>query len=528
MDRKLDKRLERLAASGTTGLLRGGRKGVEKESLRVTPEGYISPLPHPRGLGSAMTNRYITTDFSEALIEFVTPAFPALWETIQFLCDVHQFAFRQIGDELLWATSMPCRVGDEESIPLAEYGPSNVGRMKKVYRRGLGYRYGRVMQTIAGVHFNYSLPEHFWREYQDHEGDGGPADAFRSAHYFGLLRNFRREGWLLLYLFGASPAMCKSFLADDYPTIPEFDAETLFEPYATSLRMSDFGYSNRTQAKLNISLNDLASYVADLDAAISTPEPAYERIGLLVDGVHRQLNTNILQIENEYYSPIRPKRTARSGERPTAALLRGGVEYVEVRALDLNPFDPVGVNQNELRFVECFLIYCLLKDSPALDEAVLAEAGANQTATAHSGRDPGLFLKRDGRAVLLADWAGDILADMAPVAEILDRGLDGTPYGDTLARQRELVDDPDRTPSARLLGELMDSGASFFEFALETARSHKDYFRTLQPVNERRQAEFEEEARRSRERQREVEASETISFEEHVARYYASAGGQGA
>ena len=212
-------------------------------------------------------------------------------------------------------------------------------------------------------------------------------------------------------------------------------------------------------------------------------------------------------------------------EACSAALLRGGVEYVEVRALDLNPFDPVGVNQNELRFVECFLIYCLLKDSPPLGEAALAEAGANQTATAHSGRDPGLFLQRDGRAVLLADWAGGILADMAPVAEILDRGLDGAPYGDTLTRQRELVDDPDQTPSARLLGELMQSGASFFEFALEAARSHKDYFRTLQPVNERRQAEFGEEVRRSRERQREVEAAETISFEEHVARYYASAGG---
>ncbi|MEJ2602132.1 MAG: glutamate--cysteine ligase [Gammaproteobacteria bacterium] len=524
MHRKLEQRLERLAGSARADLLCGGRKGVEKESLRVTADGHVSRLAHPHGLGSALTNRYITTDFSEALVEFVTPAFPALWETLQFLCDLHQFAYRQLDDELLWVTSMPCRVGDDESIPLAEYGPSNVGQMKKVYRRGLGYRYGRVMQTIAGVHFNYSLPEHFWGEYREQEGYRGKLRDFRSAQYFGLLRNFRREGWLLLYLFGASPAMCKSFLGQDRPSIPEFDPETLFEPYATSLRMSDFGYSNRTQSKLNIALNDLQSYVRDLDEAINTPEPSYERIGTLVDGVRRQLNSNILQIENEYYSPIRPKRTARSGERPTAALLRGGVEYVEVRALDLNPFDPVGVNQNELRFTECFLIYCLLDDSPPFDDAAIAEAKANHTRTAHSGRDPGLFLQRAGEPVLLADWARRILDAMAPVAELLDRGSDGTPYSDTLARQHELVEDADRTPSARLLAELVAAGTSFFEFALEAARSHKVYFETLKPVNDARQAEFAEEARLSHERQKELEAGETIDLEEHLARYYASAG----
>lgn len=525
MNRILEKRLDRLVSSSTAALLRGGRKGVEKESLRVTPEGLLSQRPHPEALGAAMTNRYITTDFSEALIEFVTPAFPETWETHQFLCDLHQFVCGRLGEELLWVTSMPCRIGGEDSIPLARYGDSNVGRMKTVYRRGLGYRYGRVMQTIAGVHFNYSLPDHFWPEFQVMERDDTDADDFRSAAYFSLLRNFRRMGWLLLYLFGASPAMCKSFVDDDYPTIPELDDETLFEPYATSLRMSDFGYSNRTQARLNICLNDLQSYVADLDAAINTPEPAYEKIGLVVDGVHRQLNTNILQIENEYYSPIRPKRTARSGERPTAALLRGGVEYVEVRALDLNPFDPVGINQNELRFVESFLIYCLLNESPMLDEQAIVEAKENHTQTARSGRDPAFSLKRDGQQILLVDWAREILDDMVTVTELLDRGVDAAPYTEALRLYRGLVEDPETTPSARLLAELATSGASFFEFSLTAARGHKQYFETLRPVNEARQKEFATEAVASHERQREVESSETISFEQHVARYYASAGG---
>jgi glutamate--cysteine ligase len=153
MNQVFEQRLGALQARSDASFA-GGLRGVEKEALRVTADGYLAQTPHPAGLGSALTNRYITTDFSEALLEFVTPALGSTWETLQVVCDIHQFAYQQLGDELLWCASMPCRIPAEADIPLARYGDSNVGRMKTVYRRGLGHRYGRNMQTISGVHFN--------------------------------------------------------------------------------------------------------------------------------------------------------------------------------------------------------------------------------------------------------------------------------------------------------------------------------------------------------------------------------------
>ncbi len=162
-DRAFEKRLAGVINSRARGALQGGLKGVERESLRVTPAGQISSAPHPRALGSALTNEHVTTDYSEALIELVTPPFAQTWELVQYLADLHRFVYTNLpDDELLWATSMPCAIKGDASIPIAQFGSSNVGRMKTVYRNGLGHRYGRVMQAIAGVHFNYSFPEQFW------------------------------------------------------------------------------------------------------------------------------------------------------------------------------------------------------------------------------------------------------------------------------------------------------------------------------------------------------------------------------
>lgn len=207
----LDTRLKRLAAPEMLGLLRGGLRGVERECLRVTSAGRLAQTLHPMALGSALTNAHITTDYSESLLEFVTPPQLANWETIQFLCDIHQFVTGCIGDELLWPLSMPCAIPADGDVPLAEYGSSNVGRMKNIYRRGLGARYGRRMQAISGIHYNYSLPEAFWPMYQALEGQGGALQAFKSETYLGAVRNVRRLDWLLLYLFGASPPSPKVF-----------------------------------------------------------------------------------------------------------------------------------------------------------------------------------------------------------------------------------------------------------------------------------------------------------------------------
>lgn len=521
MKQRFEKRLAAITTANDD-VLSGGLKGVEKESLRVDLDGFLSMKRHPAALGSALTNRYITTDFSEALLEFVTPAFATTWEALQCVCDLHQFTYSQLEEEMLWSASMPCLIPGNDDIPLAEYGTSNVGRMKTIYRRGLGHRYGRQMQLIAGVHFNYSLPGEFWPLYRQVLGVDQDADQFRSDQYLGLIRNFRRMGWIILYLFGASPAFCRSFTGGEAGSMKSLNGDTFFEPHATSLRMSDLGYSNQNQSKINISLNSLDEYVRDLKAAICTPEPAYEAIGVKVDGRYRQLNANLLQIENEFYSPVRPKRVTKSGEQPTAALRRDGIQYVEIRSLDINLFDPAGINQNTMRFIEAFLIYCLLDDSPKLDADSLGEISRNHTGTARQGRDPDFRLMRNGTPATVQAWGREILSNVFAVAEVIDRHGASTSYVDSVRLMQDIVENPDKTPSARVLLDLEETQSSFFEYALALAKSHSDYFASITPLKDARRAEFEKEAAESLQRQQAIEAADDISLDDYLRRYFAN------
>ena len=336
-------------------ILRGLRRGIEKESLRVRPDGTLAATPHPPALGSALTHPHITTDFSEAQLELITGVHPSVDACLDELRHIHQFVYRHIGDELLWCGSMPCRLPEENAIPIARYGPSNVGRAKTVYRIGLSHRYGRRMQTISGIHYNFSLPEAAWS--LTSLGDASEA-------YFALIRNFRRHAWLLLYLFGASPAVCASFVEGRAHELRELAPGTLYLPYATSLRMGRLGYLSEAQDSLAVSYNDLASYTASLYDALTKPHPPYEAIGICEGDDYRQLATSLLQIENEFYSTIRPKRVIFPGERPLHALRERGVEYVEVRAMDLDPFPAIGIDAGTIRLLDVFLLHCLLTDSP--------------------------------------------------------------------------------------------------------------------------------------------------------------------
>ena len=521
LGRAYDQAIASLVNSGERGVLVGGRKGVEKESLRVDEQGHIAQTRHPEALGSALTNGDITTDYSESLIELVTPTFHTSWELLQYLTDLHQFVYRSLGDELLWATSMPCDIRADKDIPIARYGSSNVGRMKSVYRNGLGLRYGRLMQAIAGVHFNYSFPEKFWAVLADYRGEHKVGSDFVSAEYFGLLRNYRRYGWIVHYLFGVSPAVAESFVAGrSGHGLDELAPGTLYAPYATSLRMSDLGYRNKAQAELSVSVNGLDDYVRDLGAAISTPSPEYAALGVEVDGEWRQLNANILQIENEYYSFIRPKRVARSGERPTKALRRAGVEYVEMRSLDVSALDPVGVNQNKLRFLETFAALCTLAPSAKIDASEQAELDRNHVTVARAGRQPGLPLVREGRPVDMKSWAAEILTAMEGAAELLDHGDATRPYSQALAAQRRKLTDVDITPSARLLAEMRTTGESFVDLSLRMSRIYKQYFTELEIENEARFAQFATEAAQSVAEQEALEKAPAAPFAEYLATYF--------
>jgi glutamate--cysteine ligase len=522
VDRVFERRLAALVNAREPRSLVGGRRGLEKESLRVTPEGALAQTPHPLALGSALTHPHITTDYSESLTELVTPTFADNPRLLQYLLDLHHFVYRRLDGELLWATSMPCELAGDAAVPIARYGSSHSARVKYIYRRGLATRYGGMMQAISGVHFNYSFPPAFWPLYAELCQARGGADAeFISARYFEVLRNYRRHGWLVSYLFGVSPALCRSFLQgrrDD--ELVAHGGQTLIGPYATSLRMSDIGYSNRNQSAVAVSVNSLSEYLRDLRRAIATPHAPFAALGVRVDGDYRQLSANVLQIENEYYSYIRPKRAPRAGERTTQALARAGVEYVEVRALDNSAFDPVGVNLRKLCFLEALLALFLLQDSPPIGASEEEALDRNHLRVARRGREPGLMLERDGRSVSMQAWAGELLDSLTGICELLDADDPARPYTSALREQSAKLAEVERTPSARLLAELRSRDESFQELALRVSRSHRTEV-LARPLAASQAEQFEREVQESLAEQAAIEARERGSFEQYLAAYLA-------
>jgi len=525
LNNALSTRLERLTANGHHQLLCGGLKGIEKESLRISKDGFIAQTPHPKALGSALTHPYITTDYSEALIELITPPFVDVKDSLNYLHNIHQFVYQHLDNEILLGASMPCGIDGDESIPIAEYGSSNIGRMKHVYRHGLWHRYGRTMQSIAGIHFNYSVPEALWPVLHKEKNSLLSQEQFTNDAYFGLIRNFQRMGWLILYLFGASPAICKSFFNSRPALVAQFEAfdnGTLYHPYATSLRMSDIGYKSKNQANLKIDYNSIDGYVSSLSAAINTPYPEYEKIGTLVDGEYRQLNSNILQIENEFYSTMRPKQIAQSGEKPTLALKRRGVRYIEMRSLDLDLFNPIGIDEDKARFIEALLLTCLLQDSPKTSDQEQQVNNANQLAVANFGRKPGLELNKNNRPILLTDWAAGILESMQPVCAILDQDDAAKHYSSALEKQQLLVENPDLTASARMLEQMTQLRQPFSRFALNTSIEHGQYFK-LNKLDKIKTQQFNDMAALSHDKQLEIEKNKQMPFDYFLKQYFLQA-----
>jgi len=515
-------RLNRLLDAAGPQALQGGLKGLEREALRVAADGHIAQTPHPAALGSALTHPWITTDYSEALLEFVTPPQAQAADCLRWLDEIHRFVLPRLGDERLWSGSMPCVVDGEAGIPIACYGQSNAGRMKHVYRVGLGHRYGKVMQVIAGVHFNFSLPEALWPLLRDLDGSQIALPAFVSDGYFRLARNLQRVGWLIPYLFGASPAVCRSFLAGRPSDLDEWDDGSLYRPFATSLRMSRIGYQNKKEKTcgVNVSYDNLESYIRSLSRAINTPCPQYEDIGVCVDGEWRQLNANILQIENEYYSTMRPKQPPIGNEKVICALARRGVRYVELRSLDVDPFEPCGVSLEAMYFAEALLAFCALEDSPRIGMQERLDLNTNLELVANSGREPGLLLRRLGRDISLQDWAAAVLDALQPICEVLDSGHDDQPYAHALQLQRAKLANPELTPSARVLREMARSESGFFDYGWRLAEAHA---RSLcrRPLPRARDVEFRALAERSIGEQAAIEAADEIDFARYLQNYFA-------
>ncbi len=522
MTTEFSRRLDLLNSAESHQHLASIRRGVEKEGLRLDASGRLATTPHPVGLGSPLTNSSITTDFSEALLELVTRPHNSIESTAEELADLHQFTYSQLGDETIWGASMPCIVPDDDAIPIASYGSSNVGQMKRVYRIGLGHRYGRAMQTIAGIHYNFSLPDDFWLNDNLCGNYGSEVSERASVGYMALTRNFHRHCWLLMYLFGASPAVCRSFFTDENHRLETLSPGTLFLPYATSLRMSDIGYQNSAQDNIYIDLNSVHSYAASLIEATNTVYPPYEKSGVKVDGDYRQLNANLLQIENEYYAVIRPKRIANSGEKPSHALLQRGVEYVEARCFDIDPFETTGINQQTMRFIDAFCLYCLIDESPPIDAESHKRIARNRLNVVRDGRRPGFELDlADSTTIALVDAASDLFVKISAVAKLLDESVGNESASASVQTQLAKVDDASKTPSARVLAEITSKGESFFDFSNRMSNTHRTELKN-RPIAPASLAKLNEQAAASLIEQRKIEAADTVDFDTYLKRYFDS------
>jgi len=482
--------------------------GVEKESLRIGRDGFISHAPHPYILGSSLTHPCITTDFSEALLELVTPPCTSSHDALTFLTDTETYVHQQLPDEYLWPASMPCLLRGEDDINIACYGSSELGKMKTIYRRGLAHRYGKTMQVIAGTHFNFSFPTSLLAALQLTDKDPTSLTTYSNQKYMASIRNMQRYGWLNLYLFGASPAICQSFVDDKPDNLGHFDQNTYYHPYATSLRMSDIGYTNnRTHSDIQVCYDSLEEYIETLGDIINTPHPCYENISHDSNSEPQQLNSNILQIENEYYTTVRPKQIAQQDESHFKALQQRGIRYVELRSLDINPFSPTGLEHKQLHFLELFMHYCLLKDSSNIDRQEADDIRNNHNHVAMEGRNPKLQLKRNGNNINMQQWSLEILDEMQAIATVLDKTHDSLRYSRTLSEHQAMLLDPSLTPSARILAEMLNNKESFTEFSMRKAIEHRDYYQSKQ-LSDRRFEYYESLSRKSHCQQKTLENSD--------------------
>ncbi|WP_038346358.1 glutamate--cysteine ligase [Acinetobacter sp. A47] len=505
-------------------LLKGMLRGIERESLRMQSNGFLSQKNHPAALGSALTHPHITTDYSEALMEFITTPQSSIAAALNELSDIHSVVHQQLEDgERLWPLSMPCMLDDnEENIKLAQYGSSNIGRFKTLYRRGLGVRYGRRMQTISGVHYNLSFPDPLFAVLQQHEHNPQlkqlSLQDYRSHRYFGLIRNFIRLIPLVMYMLGASPSVCRCFLTGRQHHLQPLVKGTLYLPEATALRMGRLGYQNSAQKELGIHYNDLHDYLDGLQKAVHTPYPEFTRLGLNDEqGQPIQINDHVLQIENEYYSLVRPKQVPQAGETPSQALKNRGVGYVELRAVDVNPYSAIGIDEVSAGFLESLALYCLLKDSPELFAEEQEQIDRNQTEVVNRGRAADARIEAGNETLPFKVWAQAHLNAIRGCATLLDQ-MEGTQlYQAALQVMQQRLDHIEETLSAQVIADTLQHGGTW-NFGSVMAQQHVDHY-DQHPLSEERKQYFTRLAQISLQKQAQLEQDNDMSFEQYLAQY---------
>jgi glutamate--cysteine ligase len=492
-------------------------RGIEKEHLRVTSAGSMAQTFHPKALGSKLTNPVITTDYSEALLEFVTPPMQGKRELLDYLTSLQQFVYANAKDELLWPSSMPCDLPDPAMIPLADYGKSNGAIMKKVYRQGLTNRYGGTMQMIAGIHYNFSVNHQFFHVLKDLEQSKETLPNYINQKYMGLVRNFLRYAWVLPYLLGASPVCANTSVIADVDFLKPLAKDSMYGPYATSLRLSELGYHNKGQDLLHINFNTVQDYAKTLLHATQQPYPEFQAMGLKDNQGYHQLSEALLQIENEYYNVVRPKQPIKPCERPATSLLQRGVNYVEIRILDLNPLLDLNIDESTMDFMDMFLLFCLMQDSPPMTDESLKECQDNIKRIAEEGRRPDVKISVDNKEQVFREAAMELFKQIENVALTMDDATGRSKRA--FNEQLDKIKDPELTPSSQLLTTLLTEKLGCQEFFLMRAKQIKSKLmqRTVDST-----LDLPLIAKQSLEDFHRMDAEKQGSFEDYLARYFAS------
>lgn len=521
-------------------------RGIEKENLRVDSLGRYSQNPHPVSLGAAVEHPLITTDFAESLLEVVTLPISGIKgrkRLFQELADVTNFINQSLAQEqeALWAYSMPNLVDLDhvKQVAIADYGTSYTAKFKMIYRHGLSCRYGNAMQMIAGLHYNYSFPQELIAALGSlPQQETCDAESLLSSRYMGVVRNFYRMEWIIPLLFGASPACFSASLYDQDDQLRSLDVlnqsnhEVLWSASATSLRLSVVGYHVLEQDDLNINMNSLQGYIQSLSQALKSENPRFQSYGIKTSsGAYQQLSTGLLQIENEYYSLIRPKSRLDDTGSTLVGLSRSGIEYLEVRGLDLNLFEPLGMAEEDSAFLDLFLMHLLLYPSPPLSFEGMKHAKENLMTVILHGREKDIQLNEKANDMLGCNKASNVfdaahlflnsMQELASVMDQLETSADGI-YQRSLALQLDKIEKPEGLPAHQLIKRWKQSGKCFADFILECSKANSLKLERDMPLSKDKQAVFKELALKSI-ASRDEKNTEQVhqTFEAFLKDYYA-------
>ena len=417
-----------------------GSFGIEWESLRARGDGELALTPHPELFGDKLKNPLVTTDFSESQIEIITPTFNTIDETFDTFSLIADLVNASLPyDEYLWFQSIPCILPYGDQIPIAQY--SGEGKSSQRYREDLAKKYGLKKQMISGIHFNFSFSDEFLKKIYELEESPLTFKEFKNNVYLKIARNYLRYCWLIIYLTGCSIGSHNTFSKDCIRLMDaEDDYGSFYSTKGPSFRNSSCGYKN-----LKVLL------------------PSYESVDAFVNDINSFIENGDLSEAKELYTQIRLK--PKNPQDLLNSLKNDGIEYIEVRTLDVNPFYQCGLIKQDMKFLHLFLIYMFIKDETDYADWQ-REAKINEENTAEKAYVDSMRLLRDGKEVTLKSWASEIINEMYGMCEVM-----GVDEFNILNLMLNRISNPDLTYGKRLLLLIKEKG--FINTHIELSKNNK-------------------------------------------------------